>query len=151
MIIEKRVIQTEDIYIANDGKKFDTEIECLAYEKYYPKTIYEVVKDYIVTNEETLEAFKRNEIPTQAYVIVLKHIPNDIRAYAKTIEVGRCNKSGLPYNYKEYDYPCLFYNDWSAAYNGFSNASVGWKRMGTESDFKEAMQNFKTYKKLMRG
>ena len=127
----EKVIETEKIYIANDGRKFDNEYLCRIYETYAPKTIYDVLKDYIKADEQVLNKLKGNEFPAFSYIVILKNIPKEIRSYINIIE-KKSNSSGCP-NTDYINFPCLFYNNWSNAYSG-SYGRNGWIKVGTKED-----------------
>ena len=134
----EKVIETEKIYIADDGKKFNNEYLCRVYETYAPKTIYDILKDYIKADEQVLNKFKENEIPAFSYILVLKNIPKEIRSYINIIE-KKPNSSGCP-NTEYTNFPCLFYNNHSSAYSGGYGRN-GWIKVGTKEDLQNEKEN----------
>lgn len=145
MKIEEKTIQTETIYIANDGTRFKDENSCQLYEKYAPMTIYNIISPYCIIEEQDIEKFNNNEVPFFAYLIVVDKIPKDKIAYCNLIEkMNNKYLSGIP-NLEFSDTPTLFYNDWNSAFSGSSNFN-GWKEQGTK---KEIEAKIKHYKELL--
>ena len=150
MEVKSKVVQIAKIYIANDGKEFSKKRDCEIYEKYYPQTIYDIIKDYCVIEKESdIEKYKNNKVPVFTYLLVTKEIPNDKIDYCKIIEKG--SKSYIPnidYNNK----PTLFYNDWTNACNGGYGFN-GWKKVGDKERLEKKIEQYQNllekYKKML--
>ena len=150
MKVKTKVIRTEKLYIANDGKEFSKERDCEIYEKYYPQTIYDIIKDYcIIEKESDVKNYKNNTVPVFTYLLVTKEIPDDKIDYCKIIEKG--SKSYIPnidYNNK----PTLFYNNWTNACNGGYGFN-GWEKIGDKERLEKKIENYKNllekYEKML--
>lgn len=130
-------------YKAKDGRIFSEERNCEIYEKYYPLSIYDILKDYCYfMDEESIEDFKQNKSKLFAYLIIHTRIPQDKIKYCNMISE---KDNPLP-NLSEYDStPHLFFNDWSSAMDG-SYGRNGWIDLGSKN---YCIEKFKYYKNLL--
>lgn len=137
MTIEEKVIGTRLIYIANDGKVFQCRRSCEVYEKYTPLSIYDIIKDYCIIEEQDIESFKNNKPPHFSYIIVTKKIPDDKVDYCKIL----CPTDGVPNLTLKNQKPTLFYNDYHNAYAGGYGAN-GWVEKGTKKDIQNKIEEY---------
>lgn len=87
MFIKTKSVETvKQIYVAKDGREFKSKSKCECYEKFCPKTVYDVIKDYVsFTDENTIIDFKNNVLEEHTYLIINKEIPCDIIDYCKIV------------------------------------------------------------------
>lgn len=140
MTIEEKVIETRLTYIANDGKVFQRKRDCEVYEKYTPMSIYDVIKDYCIIEEQYIEGFKNNTPGHFSYIIVTKKIPDDKVEYCKLLSTD-----GVPNLTLKNQEPTLFYNDYRNAYAGGYGLN-GWREKGSK---KEIQNKIKEYEELL--
>lgn len=140
MTTKEKVITTEITYIADDGKTFRRKKDCEIYEKYAPLSIYDIIKDYCIIEEEDIEDFKNNITPHFSYIVVTKKIPDDKVYYCELL----CT-DGVPNLTLKNQEPTLFYNDYSNAYAGGYGAN-GWVEKGSKKDIQNKIEE---YEKLL--
>ena len=150
MEVKSKVVQIAKTYIANDGKEFSKKRDCEIYEKYYPQTIYDIIKDYCVIEKESdIEKYKNNKVPVFTYLLVTKAIPDDKIDYCEIIE--KDSKSYIP-NIDYSDKPTLFFNNWTNAFNGGYGFN-GWERVGDKDRLEKKIENYKNllekYEKML--
>lgn len=129
------------VYIAENGRQFSNERDCLIYEKYCHLSIYDVIKDYYIIEEKDIEHLKNNEIPHFSYLILIKKVPEEIERYCDLVE--NC-KPGTNEN-NEYSFETsslppsnidsLYYNNWDFDGNG-------WEEIGTKEDIQEKIKEY---------
>ena len=125
MRVEKVPVEFETRYIANDGKVWQTRIECEQYEELLadPSPLKDL--SFFDNNGNPIDIFQLKEIPTFSYLV----LTNDIKRYRPTVVkviVGVSYGSDM----SSYDLPTeqgIWYNDWSNAYSG-AYGSNGWVR-----------------------
>lgn len=146
MKIVEKVKVTQKVFVANDGREFDNEYECKVYEQFAPQSVYDVVSKYVsFYDDEVVEAFKRNEIPQFAYLLVKERIPKEVIKYCDLITRYEENLPNI--GVWQGNVPTLFYNDYSNAYNG-SFADNGWKRIGNYHDIEEKIKQYENFKNM---
>ena len=111
MRIEKRATETKCVYVAKNGKQFESEWDCELYEKYAPATIYDILKKYCtIIKEEDIEEYKKNRVPMDSYIIINKKIPYEEERYC--YEIGKNFFAGyLPNLRWESSKPTLFHSE----------------------------------------
>lgn len=105
----------EYIYVAPDGRQFDNEYDCMAYEAYYKKDFLELIEDYVILEEKAKEEIRARRTPIHTYALCVKEMPESlkryVRIYANTYPVIRnpipiCDCLFTPslfyYSYSEY-------------------------------------------------
>ena len=138
--IIKEKITPQTFYISEDGREFDNMHDCETYENFMGKSIYDVLKEYITfLDDKTPLEMKNNIISEFIYIIVNKPIPSNIKKYIEIIEKGS-GKSSIPLTPQCIEYPTLFYNDWSGAYNG--GCCYGWKNIGSQEQLEKDVKYF---------
>lgn len=123
MIVEKIPVEFEKRYIANDGKVWQTQIECEQYEELLADP--SVLKDlsFFDGDGNPIDIFQSKEIPAFSYLVLTNNIKRYRPAVVKAI-VG--NSYGC--DISSYTLPTeqgIWYNDWTNAYNG-GYGSNGW-------------------------
>lgn len=141
----KKAVDWDYVYVATDGREFVNRKSCEVYEKYCNNTIYDVLKDYVVTDEENIKAMKNNEFAKFSYMLILKKVPEDICQYIRLVD-----KSDSYFDVDNYySMPCLYYNDWTSAYNG-SYSRNGWGRISNEEDLIEEIEKLTERLEILR-
>ena len=126
MIVEKVPVEFEERYIANDGKVWQTQIECEQYEELLadPSPLRNL--SFFDRDGNPIDIFQMKEIPAFSYLI----LTDDIKRYYQPTVVKAI--VGNPYDSDTSSYALptkqgIWYNDWTNAYNG-AYGSNGWVR-----------------------
>lgn len=123
MIVEKIPVKFEERYIANDGKIWQTPIECEQYEELLadPSPLKDL--SFFDNCGNPIDIFQLKEIPAFSYLV----LTDDIKRYLPTV-VKAIVSNGRGCDTASYSLPTergIWYNDWTNAYNG-AYGSNGW-------------------------
>ena len=125
MIVEKIPVEFEEHYIANDGKVWQTQIECEQYEELLadPSPLRNL--SFFDSNGNPIDIFRMKEIPAFSYLV----LTDDIKRYQPPVVKAIV---GNPYgcDTSSYDLPTeqgIWHNDWTNAYSGAYGPN-GWVR-----------------------
>lgn len=76
----------EYVYVAPDGRQFDNEYDCMAYEAYYKKDFLELIKDYVILEEKAKEEIRARRTPIHTYALCVKEMPESLKRYVRIYE-----------------------------------------------------------------
>jgi hypothetical protein len=152
MRVEKIPVEFETRYIANDGKVWQTQIECEQYEELLadPSPLRDL--SFFDSNGNPIDIFQMKEIPAFSYLV----LTNDIKRYQPTVVKAIV---GDPYGsyMSSYTLPTrqgIWYNDWSNAYNG-AYGSNGWVEQPSieslQCTINSCQRKIKLFQKMVQG
>ena len=152
MIVEKIPVEFEERYIANDGKVWQTRIECEQYEELLadPSPLKDL--SFFDCDGNPIDIFQMKEIPAFSYLV----LTNDIKRYQPAVV-----KAIIDYPYgcdtSSYTLPTeqgIWYNDWSNAYNG-AYGSNGWVKQSNietlQCEINSCQRKIKLFQKMQQG
>ena len=150
MKIKKRVIECETIYVAENGKTFDSKNECLIYEKYYKKNILDLVKDYIIFDNKAIESISKNQTPVFCYALIVKDLPMELKQYFRILKNYDLCDDLIPIdeNIMYKPLPRLYYCNYNSSYNG-SCGWNGWEDVGTTQSITEKIEKLQKCIKII--
>ena len=150
MKTQKRVVEYETVYIAEDGKKFDSKNACLIYEKYYKKNILDLVKDYIIFDNKAIENISKNKTPVFCYALMVKRLPIELVQYFRILEEYEMFNDLVPIdeNVMYKPLPRLYYCNYSSSYNGDYGWN-GWQDIGTTQSITEEIEKLQKHIKII--
>ena len=152
MRVEKIPVEFETRYIANDGKVWQTRIECEQYEELLadPSPLRDL--SFFDSNGNPIDIFQMKEIPAFSYLV----LTDDIKRYQPTAVkaiVGDPHGSDTT----SYTLPTkqgIWHNDWTNAYNG-AYGSNGWVRQPSIASLQCEINSFhrkiKLFQKMAQG
>lgn len=139
MFVEKVPVEFETRYIANDGKVWQTRIECEQYEELLadPSPLRDL--SFFDSNGNPIDIFQMKEIPAFSYLVLTNGIKRYRPAVVKAI-VGVSYGNDM----SSYDLPTeqgIWYNDWTNAYNG-GYGSNGWVKQPNIEALQRKINNY---------
>ena len=152
MRVEKVPVEFETRYIANDGKVWQTRIECEQYEELLadPSPLKDL--SFFDSDGNPIDIFQMKEIPTFSYLV----LTNDIKRYQPTV-VKAIVGDGYGGGTDSYALPTeqgIWYNDWSNAYSG-AYGSNGWVRQPSieslQCKINSCQNKIKLFQKMQQG
>ena len=152
MIVEKVPVEFEERYIANDGKVWQTRIECEQYEELLadPSPLRNL--SFFDSDGNPIDIFQMKEIPAFSYLV----LTNDIKRYQPTVVKAIV---GNPYgsDMDSYILPTkqgIWHNDWANAYNG-AYGSNGWVKQSSiaslQCEINSCQRKIKLFQKMTQG
>lgn len=147
MRVEKMPVEFEKRYIANDGKVWQTQIECEQYEELLADP--SPLKDLSFFDDEgnPIDIFQLKNIPAFSYLVLTNSIKRYQPAVVKTI-VGDLYR----YDTSSYTLPTeqgIWYNDWSNAYEGAYGPN-GWVRQPSIQSLQFEINSYQSKIKLFQ-
>jgi hypothetical protein len=148
MRIEKIATQYETRFIAEDGKRWETEQLCEQYEELLKDPSPLKALRFFDGNGDPIDVFSLEEIPCFCYLVLTDRI-NYHWSVVKAIigNIGRSDES----SYKLPTSEGVWFNDWSNAYNGGYGYN-GWVRVDSieslENQIKGCQKKIKLLKKI---
>ena len=127
MIVKRRTAYFLTEYIAEDGKSFAYSDECRLYEKFYKKSVYDLIKDYVIFfNEEDIEAAKQNKFNYFSYIYIKKLFPEEVRQYLSLLFRMKRHEEMA---FSSYYCTGLHYLSIADSLNGGSGYNDGWQHI----------------------
>ena len=152
MRVEKIPVEFETRYIANDGKVWQTQIECEQYEELLadPSPLRDL--SFFDSNGNPIDIFQMKEIPAFSYLV----LTNDFKRYQPTVvkaivgEPHGCDTSSYTLPTKR----GIWHNDWTNAYNGAYGFN-GWVEQPSiaslQCEINSCQRKIKLFQKMAQG
>ena len=129
--VERVVIK----YVAEDGTEFEDKFECESYEKYCQCDLVDLLKPYMVFNNEAEKSIRDMKTPISAYILCIKEMPGSLEKFLeKYMQVKNLQIVPIP---RKIFSPTLYYYNDNGLYDGWF---VGWERVGTEEQLTQKIK-----------
>jgi hypothetical protein len=152
MRVEKIPVEFERRYIANDGKVWQTQIECEQYEELLadPSPLKDL--SFFDNDGNLIDIFQMKEIPAFSYLV----LTTDIKRYQPTV-VRAIVGNSYGCDTSSYALPTeqgIWYNNWTNAYNG-AYGSNGWEKQPSieslQCKINSCQRKIKLFQKMKQG
>ena len=150
MTTEKIAVQYETIYIANDGRQWNSEMLCKQYEELLadPSPIQNL--KFFDNKGNSIDVFSLGCIPCFCYLVLTSEIKKYHWSVVKAI-IGNRENDECSYDLPHFE--GVWYNDWSNAFNG-GCGSNGWARQSSiqslENEIASCQRKINLLKKIQK-